>query len=1598
MFAKKAASDLDDQLDVVNFHDDHTQMMAAVKAAIAQHSDGLIFSGTQEIEERILTLTEKAEIPTMVINTPLANPELRPREQYRYWLGSIFPNDRRAGALLIRKLLEVQHNQPSHVLAIAGPKTSKASISRLKGLKETTSNNRNAASLTIVHADWKPELARRKFLDAIHKHPDISVVWCANDNMARAVADEASKLPKPPAVGGIDWDTASADDLRSGKLAVSVGGHFLDGAWAVVLLHDYLSGNDFGDQQRHFDSLMRAITHETIDRYLPLFSDDLSRFDFSRYSLAAHPERVTFAFSLQDLLAPAHPVESDSAKTTEIIYWFLGAAVLILVVMILSMKWQMMLRQKVIIYVVLPIFLLISLILGYGAWQAGKYSASKVKEDISQHASIYVGQIHAQLLGISQIAKTTASVLALSETLPTEKELYDILAKNVNESPFIYGAAIALEPGIFAGRQRFSPYVYRKQGALASLDIANSYDYRAPDMEWYAAPLKTGRALWTEPYFDDGAGNILMVTYSVPIVRHDRVIGVTTVDIDLSNMQAFANIEHADANHMMIVSKSGLLVFHSDKKLLGQPLQRIKSLPEKTIRKLWQAFQSTDAGILSTTDRNGTEYWTAYAKIPDTAWFFSLSVNRSMALAEVDAQAKFQFSLLIAALLLSLVAAFLFAGRVSAPISQLSRVVRDISEGNLHAEIHYEGHDEVGLLADAFRSMTRKLAEREQSLKTLNSELEARIEERTRELKASEESINRIFANTPIPLAIIRFDDHATLRSNKAMKEFHQMDSRNIRTVDLVACCGEGQKGPSPLQQLKEHGCVEHVEATVRRLGTGEMRTCLVSIYPIQYLDENSLLVSMVDITVRKQAEEALLDAKQKAEEATRAKSDFLANMSHEIRTPMNAIMGLGQLALMTDLTPKQRDYLSKINRSAESLLGIINDILDFSKIEAGKLDMEQVEFDLNDVLDNLTNLIAFKASEKGLEFLIAAKPDIDTALIGDPLRLGQILINLANNALKFTEKGEIVIRIDTLPHDNPEEVKLSFSVQDTGIGMTPEQQGRLFQAFSQADGSTTRKYGGTGLGLTISKRLVEMMNGEIGVSSEAGVGSTFHFTAIFGRGRAAKSPRRIIPDHLSQMRVLIVDDNATARDILTGFVKAFGFSCDEANSGEESIDKVVAAEQDGAPFDLILMDWKMPGIDGLENSRRIKALDGLRKPPAIIMISGYGRDELMREVEALQLDGYITKPVTQSTLYDAILFAFGQGGEQEHRHNQPTISVDPKTCGARLLLVEDNEINQQVATELLEKAGFSVTIANHGQEALDLLEKEPFDGVLMDLQMPVMGGIEAARRIRAQDRFAKLPIIAMTANAMAGDREACIAAGMNDHIAKPIEMEELFSALNRWITAKNPTTPPQPIPENREEEASDLPEIAGLDIEQGVRRVGGNRKLYRNILLKFHSSQANAVEEIRGAVEQGDIPTATRLAHTVKGVAGNIGASALQHAAQNLERALKEQQLDQLPLLFTELETQLRPLIEALAQLECNTTAEETQKQPVDPEELRPLMEQLKELLLDDDTDAADLLAEIRRRVSSMHLREIEKSVGVYDFEAALEHFDNALRELGLS
>ncbi len=772
------------------------------------------------------------------------------------------------------------------------------------------------------------------------------------------------------------------------------------------------------------------------------------------------------------------------------------------------------------------------------------------------------------------------------------------------------------------------------------------------------------------------------------------------------------------------------------------------------------------------------------------------------------------------------------------------------------------------------------------------------------------------------------------------------------------------------------------------------------------------------DITERIQSLEEINQARNMAEEATRMKSDFLANMSHEIRTPMNAVIGLSHLALKTELNARQRDYLTKIQQSGQHLLGIINDILDFSKIEAGKLSVESAPLDLSKVMENVANLIADKTQAKGLELVFDVGLDVPNHLIGDALRIGQILINYSNNAVKFTEQGEINVVVRKL-RETDDDVLLQFSVKDTGIGLSPEQVGRLFQSFQQADSSISRKYGGTGLGLAISKNLAELMGGAVGVDSEPGKGSTFWFTAKLGKGQA---PANLFEPRidLRHRRILVVDDNASARLVLSEMLTGMSFDVTSVVSGMAAIQRIQEAMAQRRPFEIVFLDWQMPGMDGVETAKALKALN-LAPSPHLILATAYGREEILKSADTAGFEDVLIKPVSAPVVYDLIMSILSGVDRSKVRERNTAVSAIEirlaAISGARILLVEDNEINQQVASELLSDAGFIVDIAGNGQIAVDKLQSqsEPYDIVLMDMQMPVMDGMTATRQIRSQAQFADLPILAMTANALQTDREKCLAAGMNSHIPKPIDPDELWRALLEWVHPRTglggarempalKTTLEPPVTSNPLPQA-----IAGLNVELGLKRVQGKESLYLSILRKFITEQGNFVAQFEQAVVGGDIQTAERLAHTLKGVSASIGAMDLATVATTLESVARKCQESNQALTLADVSTSLSALRPALSGLlaglekyfSSTAAANPAQAtQTIDRVRLTEVCERLQILLTEDDPEAEDVRiehAELLNAAFSGKAKEIELNIANFDFESALTALHLAMQQAGL-
>jgi signal transduction histidine kinase/CheY-like chemotaxis protein len=748
-------------------------------------------------------------------------------------------------------------------------------------------------------------------------------------------------------------------------------------------------------------------------------------------------------------------------------------------------------------------------------------------------------------------------------------------------------------------------------------------------------------------------------------------------------------------------------------------------------------------------------------------------------------------------------------------------------------------------------------------------------------------------------------------------------------------------------------------------------------------------------------AEELNLRANQ-TEEANQAKREFLSRMSHELRTPMNAIIGMTHLALRTELDDRQRDYLEKIRNAGQGLLGIINDILDFSKIEAGKLSIEAIDFRLDKVLSDVTSLIADKIFGKGVELLFSVDPQIPAQLIGDPLRLTQILLNLLSNAAKFTQEGQIMLRI-TLIRQTEDQAELEFSVQDTGIGMTELQIANLFQAFSQADVSTTRRYGGTGLGLTICQKLLEMMGGGITVSSQPGAGSCFTARALFGISHDTAS--RLVPAALNALRVLVVDDNPVAQEVMMSLLGHLPMRCDVTAAGEQALMLVSEASRQDDPYQLLLLDWQLgDGPDGLEVARRLRNNSAIHQP-RIVLVTAYGREEASSQDGASLLDACLSKPLQASDLIDtlAALFAGAPARARASDTSLPTEQQNWNLQQVRVLLVEDNVINQQIACELLALEGVVVSVASNGVEALDWLNRHsaalqneaetplPCDVVLLDLNMPEMDGWECAQRIRSQSRWRELPLLAMTAHAMQQERDRCLELGMQDHITKPIDPHHLYERLRHWSGRGQGSLLAVATPEVTASD-DELSGLSGFDVRGAMTRLAGNVSLYRRLLKSFVQTQSQSLPLLEEALGRGHLDSARHIAHTIKGVAANLGATALADAAACLEVELKtggcsDTIKSSFAIQLQQTLDMLRPFL-AEPGSDSSASADEATTSQVLTAEASSLLARLDAYLSSSDAEALELIESQRQLLINIlgdrNYASIDQHIHTFDFAAA--------------
>jgi PAS domain S-box-containing protein len=955
---------------------------------------------------------------------------------------------------------------------------------------------------------------------------------------------------------------------------------------------------------------------------------------------------------------------------------------------------------------------------------------------------------------------------------------------------------------------------------------------------------------------------------------------------------------------------------------------------------------------LGTSTYRGVEVLSVYQPVGyqpgEQSWGLVAKLDSSEAYTPVVKLRRVLFVLEGVLLLAGVLFSFIVARKLTRPIMQLAETATAVAGGDLNARAAVRSRDELGALGEAFNHMASELAEsyglleerveeRARALASANQELEQEIGERERAERslAAAHARLRSVLDAATQVSIIATDVSGTITvfnsGAEHMLGYRAEDMIGKQTPEIIHLASEviqrgeelSRKVGYPVEGFdvfvtyaREHEFERRDWTYVRKDGSH----ITVSLVVTAVRDADDEIVGFLgvaeDVTDQKRAEMELRQAKEAAEAASRAKSAFLANMSHEIRTPMNAIIGMTELVLDTDLTTEQREFLDCVAESGEALLDVVNDILDFSKIESGRLVLESTAFDLHENIGDTMKSLAVRAHRKGLELACRVCPEVPQVVVGDRTRLRQVLVNLVGNAIKFTDSGEVVLEVDRQTQTNGE-VVLHFSVKDTGIGISRDQQAAIFEVFQQADSSTTRRFGGTGLGLTISSRLAELMGGRVWVDSEVGHGSTFHVTARFGlQDHDSVAPADVAREDLHGVRVLIVDDNATNRRILEETLRGWGMEPICAPGAQEALQLARQAHGAGQPFQVVLTDSNMPGVDGFTLAQQIRREDGVGGTVIMMLTSGDRPGDISR-CEELEIASYMLKPIKRSELYEAMLMGLGGRVRARKEHKRRAVVTEHKTRPLRILLAEDSLVNQKLAIALLEKRGHSVRVANNGREAVAAVESQHFDLVLMDVQMPEMDGLEATAAIRQREEQTgdRVPIIAMTAHAMRGDRRRCLHAGMDGYVAKPIRIGQLLDAIRSAVDADADAVASESEPSSAENI---------VDWAKALDAVGGDHDLLKTLTQSVIEETPRMIDAVRRSVADGDSARLQLTAHTLKGSMRYFGANRAIQLAFRLEKMGEDGNLDDAAAALVSLEAEMDRLLRALASHEFADLPEE--------------------------------------------------------------------------
>ena len=958
--------------------------------------------------------------------------------------------------------------------------------------------------------------------------------------------------------------------------------------------------------------------------------------------------------------------------------------------------------------------------------------------------------------------------------------------------------------------------------------------------------------------------------------------------------------ENSDVKSIRVVNPLGNVYIANDKSFYGQ--------------KISEEYK-TDFETVFAPNENQNGYMIVHPFVVEKQQWWVLVELSSNTIYETINRLVLRNAILCAVFLFfSIICAVLLSRSIVRPISHINMSIQSVISGKWET-LSVNSKNEMGQLVDSLNHMIHHLETQFNALQSSEARYRTLIDTTAKVnlgivvLQTENNKKAMIKYINDVMIQVLEYTEEMCLKKS-FLEMIHPKDQP--QAIKYYSDIMEGK-------DVQSMGYVDIITAH------GKQRIIEIMSGLTEFEGKKSIVCYIQNITERKKVEIELKQSKQAAEEGNRAKSEFLANMSHEIRTPMNAIIGMSEMMLSTEMTEKQKEYQTIIYNSAQSLLSLINDILDFSKIEAGKLSIEETHFKLRDLLDEISNMFREKSAQKNVELIIDVDTDIPNALIGDPNRLRQVIVNLTNNAIKFTNKGEIVIQVLKVMEQD-ETLRLLFSVKDSGIGIPIHVQEKLFEAYTQADESISRKFGGTGLGLTISKRLVHLMGGDITVESEPDKGSAFSFTAVFKTQNLNAQSLFHVPTDMKELTVLIVDDNESSRKVNASMIQAFGFHVFEAISGKHCLQMLEdwARYGNGKPLDLILMDWMMPEMDGIETIRQIKNLDKFNRIP-VVMITAYGIEEDIRNMSPIAFDAFLPKPIKQSTLFDSIMKCFGKTQIPLINEFQKSFEpiVDKKNWqSVQLMVVEDNIINQKVIHEILGRVGIQPDIMNNGKEAFNAVTKKKYHLVLMDVQMPIMDGIESTRQIRKILTSKDLPIIAMTANAMKGDREKCIEAGMDDYVTKPIKQDALFETLERWISKLSlEKSPPAPQPETSSDTC--------INFQEGLERLGNDASIYKQLLITFKEAYGTFIPSLNDILVK-DTTHGVREVHSLKGAAANLSIQDVCNAAKDLEHELRNGLSDKVKPLIQTLD---KKLVESFAVIDkyVLNESEENSDEPLD-------------------------------------------------------------------